>query len=185
MKSVAGATGLALVVVSFVGARRQQADDTQSCGFSVRSELSHVAVTGPDDIVPLVYVVKQPDSPLEIVSINFEGTWLSVSDERWTEKTCATFEFRNRSDRAIYGFGTEIAFNHVPGATHVPRSPSPLSPGQTVEYKACNGSGSGGAPGNQVRILVSVTGVDFGDCFYGPSVRIPHSLGVTLGWPAK
>jgi hypothetical protein len=177
MKSVAGAIGLALFVVSFGGAR-QQAVDTQSCGFSVGSELSHVTVTGPDDIVPLVYVVKQPDSPLEIVSINFEGTWLSVSDERHTEKICATLEFRNRSDRAIYGFGTELVVNQVPGATHVPRSPSPLSPGQTVEYKACNQSGSGPAPGNHVRLLVSVTGVDFGDCFYGPSERIPHSLGV-------
>ena len=182
MKTVAGAIGLTLVVVSFGGARRQQADDTQSCGFSVRSEPSHVTVTGPDDIVPLVYVVKQPDSPLEIVSINFEGTWLSVSGEQYTEKTCATFEVRNRSDRALYGFQPDIVVNHVPGATHVERSPSPLSPGQTVEYKACNQSGSGPAPGNHVRLLVSVTGVDFGDCFYRPSVRIPHSLGVFPFW---
>jgi hypothetical protein len=177
MKGVTGAIGLALVVVSFGGARQQQADDTESCGFLVQNELSHVTVTGPDDIVPLVYVVKQPDSPLEIVSANFDGTWLSVSGGRYSEKTCTTYEIRNRSDRTIYGFETEILINHVPtGGMLIGRNPPPLQPGQTVEHKECNEHGTGDAPGNHVRFLVAVTRIDFGDCFYYPSARIPRGV---------
>lgn len=173
-----GFIGLALMALGLGGARQQQPDDTQSCGFSVRGEPLPVTVTGPEDIVPLVYVVRQPDSPLEIESLNLEGTWVSLSGERYTEKTCATYVIRNRSDRTVQGFEIGIVVNGVGGGTLVPRSGSRLSPGQTVEQKSCNGGGSGSALGNRVRLIVSVTGVNLGDCFYQPSVRIPRSLGV-------
>jgi len=37
---------------------------------------------GPDELLPLVYVVEQPDSPIEVVSVDLTGTWLSISHER-------------------------------------------------------------------------------------------------------
>jgi hypothetical protein len=33
-----------------------------------------------------------------------------------------------------------------------------------------------------VRLLVYVDSVDLGDCLYKPSLRIPRSLNINLGW---
>lgn len=180
---MAGFVGLLLVALGLGGPRQQQADDSRSCGFSVRAELSPVTITGPEDIVPLVYVVRQPDSPVEIVSLNFEGTWLSVSGGRYTEKTCIAYAIHNRSDRTIMGVDVGVVVNYAAGGGYfVPHSRSPLPPGQTAEEKWCNGGSSGDARGDRARLIVSVTGVNLGDCLYWPSVRIPRRLGVSGAW---
>ena len=75
-----------------LGIARQQASDN-SCGFVLAGDLSHATVKGPNDIVPLVYVVDQPDSPLEVVSVDLEGMWLSISNEQHTEQVCASTRF--------------------------------------------------------------------------------------------
>jgi hypothetical protein len=59
-------------------------------------------VKGPDDIVPLLYVVEQPDSPIEVVSVDLTGMWLSVSHQQHTERDCAKYRIRNRSDRNVH-----------------------------------------------------------------------------------
>ena len=82
-----------LLLASNFGAARQQTDD--SCGFVVQGELTQPTVKGPDAIVPLVYVVEQPDSPLEVVSVDLEGMWLSISNEQHTEKDCSKYSIRN------------------------------------------------------------------------------------------
>jgi len=55
-----------LLASNFGGA--QQPSSNESCGYTVQGKASQATVVGPDDIVPLVYVVERPDSPLEIVS---------------------------------------------------------------------------------------------------------------------
>src|SRR6266480_6168805 len=88
-----------LLVVSFdLGLARQTQQGSNSCGFLVQGEPAHPTVTGPDDIVPLVYVVEQPDSPIEVVSVDLTGMWLSVANEQTTVKDCAKYQIRNRSD---------------------------------------------------------------------------------------
>ena len=72
-----------LFLASNFGAAQQQTDD--SCGFVLQGEPTQPTVKGPDDIVPLVYVVEQPDSPLEVVSVDLEGMWPSISNEQHTE----------------------------------------------------------------------------------------------------
>ena len=55
-------------------------------------------------------------------------------------------------------------------------SPGPgrsLAPGQEADINARGGSGSGGASGNHIRILVYVGRVDWDGCFYVPSKRLP------------
>jgi hypothetical protein len=55
---------LLLLIVSFgFGLARQPQQNSNSCGFAVQGEPAQPTVKGPDDIVPLVYVVEQPDSP--------------------------------------------------------------------------------------------------------------------------
>ena len=173
--------GLLVLMVNF-GVARQQQNRSQSCGFDVQDEPAQPTITGPDDIVPLVYVVEQPDSPIGIVAVDLQGMELSVSNEQFTENTCAKYEVRNRSNQVILAFDIDLLISGGPGgAGHGLHSSSPLAPGQTVEIKSCGG-GHGGAPRNHVRVLVSVRSVDVGDCLYRPSLRIPRSLGVHPPW---
>jgi hypothetical protein len=84
------------------GIAQQQQRDSDACGFTVQGESRHATVAGPDDIVPLVYVVEQPDSPIEIVSVDLQGMWLSVSNEQHTEQDCAKYRALNRSDLSLW-----------------------------------------------------------------------------------
>src|SRR6266436_5724406 len=67
-------SGLLLLMGSFGLAQQQQHDD-DACKFSVQGDPVHATVTGPEDILPLVYVIEQPDSPVEVVSVDLEGMW--------------------------------------------------------------------------------------------------------------
>ena len=163
-----------------LGMARTQQHPSESCGFTVQGEPAHPTITGPDDILPLVYVVEQPDSPIEVVSVDLSGMSFSVANEQYTVRHCATYKVRNRSDRPVQAFNVELLINGLGGFGTNPLSPLP--PGQTVEIKSCGGGGHGGVPGNQVRLLVFAQSVDFGDCFYRPSARIPRSLGVHPSW---
>jgi hypothetical protein len=182
MRIILGFLGLLLLMGSF-GIAQQQQPDSDACRFTVQGEPTHAALTGPDDIVPLVYVVEQPDSPIEIVSVDLEGMWLSVSGEQHAERDCAKYKVHNRSDRVIQGFDLELSVSTLSGGGGSgAHSSSPLAPGQTVEIKSCGVGGHGGAPRNRVRLLVFVRAVDFGECVYQVSLRIPRSLGVHPVW---
>lgn len=87
-----------------VGPRRPQQKST-SCGFSVQAESVEPTIKGPDELVPLVDVVEQPDSPIEVVSVDLTGMWLSISHERTTDHICARYRVRNRSEQTIREFG--------------------------------------------------------------------------------
>jgi hypothetical protein len=91
--------------------------------------------------------------------------WLSVANEQYSVRDCATYKVRNRSDRPVQAFDVELS---ISGGGGFGAASSPLAPGQTAELKACGGGGHGGVPGNPVRLLVFARSVDFGDCFYRP-----------------
>jgi hypothetical protein len=137
--------GSLLLMVSF-GIAQQQQHDSNACGFTVQGEPIPPIVTGPDDIVPLVYVVEQPDSPVEIVSVDLQGMWLSVSNEQHMERSCAKYKVRNRSDRAIQRFDIKLLVEGVDGGGgYGAPSSSALAPGQTVEIRSCGSGGHGGS----------------------------------------
>jgi hypothetical protein len=52
-------------------------------------------------MVSLVHIVEQPDSPVEIVGIDFKDSWVSAANERETHKLRCTLKIRNRSDQSI------------------------------------------------------------------------------------
>ena len=167
---------LVLLLASNLGLAQQQQNDRDECKFTVQGEPAHVTVTGPDDLVPLVYVVNQPDSPLEILSIDLEGMWLSVSGERYIVRECSKYQVRNRSDRVIERFWVSLGINNPGGGGA--RTEKALSPGQTTEVKGCNTGGDGPAPQNRVKLIASVDSVNLGGCHYQPSLRIPSNLGL-------
>jgi hypothetical protein len=175
---------LLLLVISFgVGLARMPQQKSTSCGFAVQGESAEPAIKGPDELVPLVYVVEQPDSPIEVVSVDLTGMRLSVADEQITEQFCAKYRIRNRSDRTIQDFMIQfMTFTFSGGGTSGTFSSSSLSPGQAVDVNSCGGGVNGSAKENYVRLLVYVNKVNFEDCSYRPSLRIPRSLRVRTVW---
>jgi hypothetical protein len=171
-----------LLLACAFGTAGQQNSDA-SCGFVLEGDSSHPSIKGPDDIVPLVYVVEQPDSPIQVLSVDLEGMQLSISNERHSEKDCAKYTVRNRSNRTVQKFAVmlHLATAGGSGATGTPHS-SPLAPGQTVDINSCGATGSGSAKNNYVRLLVYVDAVDLGDCYYKPSIRVPRTLKIGTDW---
>ena len=179
---------LLLLVTSFsVGLARKTQQKSTSCGFAVQGESVEPTIKGPDELVPLVYFVEQPDSPIEVVSADLTGMRLSISDEQVSEQFCAKYRVRNRSDRPILEFRISfmLSTNSLSsgGGTSGPFSSSPLSPGQAVDVQSCGGGVEGRSPKiNDVHLLIYVDKVDFEDCHYKPSLRIPRSLNVRTVW---
>ena len=160
-----------------------QQSQPNACGFTVQASSIKPEVTGPPDLVPLVYVVEQPDSPIEIQSINLDGSWLSVSGDRYSERTCVRYQVRNRSDRAIQHLALLLAYDGRGGAGA--SNSAPVSAGQTAEVIACGIGGFGGTDStstNPMKILVSVGAITIDDCAFRPSVRVPLSWGVKPSW---
>jgi hypothetical protein len=176
---------LLLLVVSFgFGLARQPQQSSNSCGFAVQGEPGRPTVKGPDDIVRQVYFVEQPDSPIEVVSVDLTGMWLSVSHGQHTERDCAKYRIRNRSDRTVQDFEIMLMLSTIAGAGGGSGtvSSSPLPPGQAVDVESCGVRGNGSAKDDYLRLLVYVDKVDFEDCHYKPSLRIPRSLNVHTVW---
>ena len=162
------------------GSVAHQQPQPNACGFTVQASSTKPEVTGPPDLVPLVYVVDQPDSPIEIQSINLDGSWLSVSGERYTEQTCVKYQVRNRSDRVVQRVQVLLGYGGLSGASA--SNSAAISPGQTAQLIACPLGGSGDARTNPMKILIYVGPIAFDDCAVRPSVRVPLSWGIKPSW---
>jgi hypothetical protein len=171
-----------LLLVSGNTPHVQAPQTADSCHFIVSGELAKTTISGPEDITALVHVVEQPDSPVEILAIDFKDSWLSVVQERVTEQLRCTMKIRNRSDQAVKALsllvivgpspssGQGTGFEGFPGTAEA-RS---LAPGQEADIIGCGGGGSGSAPGNHIRIFVYVSRVDWDGCLYVPSKRLAY-----------
>jgi hypothetical protein len=78
------------------------------------SLLTKPTISGPEDITALVHVVEQPDSPVEILAIDFKDSWLSVAHERVTEQLRCTMKIRNRSDQQVKALSLPVIVGRVP-----------------------------------------------------------------------
>ena len=162
-----------------LSATAQQPDASEACKFKVSESTTKPAITGPDEIVKLVHIMEQPDSPLEVVALDFTPDgYLSISNEQYASQLRCTVRVRNRSDRTIQRASINVGIRHANGGTGSGGQVEALVPGQEVEVRACGGRGSGGAKNNHVRILGGVRRVDFGTCMFVASSRIPKELGV-------
>lgn len=167
-----------LLLAFSAGSFAQQHTQPNACGFTVQASSTRPEVTGPPELVPLVYVADQPDSPIDPVDLN--GSWLSVSGDRYTERICVHYQVRNRSDRAIQHVAVELGYSGLSdaGASNLVLIPA----GQTAESIACRMGGSGNVRTYPMKILISVGPITVEGCAFRPSVRVPLSLGVKPGW---
>jgi hypothetical protein len=51
----------------------QQPEPGDACHFTVSRETTKPTISRPEDITPLVYIIDQPDSPVQIVSLDLAG----------------------------------------------------------------------------------------------------------------
>ena len=110
---------------------------------------------------------------------------LSISLERTIHHFCAKYRVLNRSDRTVRGFEVMLELSTMGGAGGGSGAVSSLLvlPGQAADVESCGvNGGSRSAKDNYVRLLVYVDKVDFEDCHYKPSLRIPRSLRVYTVW---
>jgi hypothetical protein len=183
MKYLVSWTGIFFVTLA-APTSVQQPQHTDSCRFTISASTAKPTITGPEEVTALVYVVEQPDSPVEIVAADFKDSFVAVSNERFTEQLRCTLKIRNRTDQWIRRLNIMVlmASASLEGAgagsgLEAPGRAQSLAPGQEVEVQGCGGGGNGSATGNHVRIVVFVGRVDLDDCFYVPSKRYPRQLG--------
>src|SRR5258708_36259096 len=79
----------------------QQSEGSESCGFTVCGAPAKATITGPEEIVSLVHVGEQPDSPAEILAIDFKKSVGSLANERETDQLRCTMQTHNPSERFI------------------------------------------------------------------------------------
>ena len=171
-----------LLLVSGNTPQVQAPQTADSCHFTVSGELAKPTISGPEDITALVHVVEQPDSPVEILAIDFKDSWLSVAHERVTEQLRCTMKIRNRSDQQVKALSLLVIVGPSPSSgqgTGFEGFPGPaegrrLAPGQEADIIGCGGGGNGSAPGNHIRIFVYVSRVDWDGCLYVPSKRLAY-----------
>ena len=156
----------------------QNSANSDACKFELSTSSGQPSITGPDNIVPLIHIVDQPDSPVEITAIDFTEAYLSVYNERFMEQLRCRIKVRNRSDMTIRDVSVSISLSDrgasLRGGTQLGVT---LAPGEEREVQACGrGTGRGSAKANRVLIAVAVSGVAFDSCDYLPSARIPRHL---------
>ncbi len=170
-----------LLLAAAIGVSAQQPQITDTCKFEVAQSTAKPTITGPDEIVKLVHVVEQLDSPLEILAVDFEqGSWLTVANEQVSSRIRGTVRVRNRSDRNVLDARVIL---HVASAGSSGGGggglQNSLPPGQEAVIKL-GSNASGSARNNYIRLVVDVETVDFGTCMYYVSKRVPKELGIWL-----
>jgi hypothetical protein len=179
--SIVGAATVLLLALCAALSGQQRSEN--GCDFNLSGAQVAPNITGPDEIVAITHVVDQPDSPIKIVAADFKNSFITVSNERFTEQLNCTLRVQNQSDRAVRSFETISGL--AGGNAAVPvlggygASPDNMStgrslmPGEQLKIHGCGGRGDGGAPNNRVRLFVSIGSVLFDGCVYVPSRRFP------------
>jgi hypothetical protein len=178
MKFLVACAAAAFVFLSSASSPQQKSES--KCDFALSGTRVEPSITGPEEIVAIAHVVDQPDSPVEIVSADFQGSFVSISNGQYADQLDCSIKVRNRSDRAIRSFGMTIglapggigivALNGLESSSNLPNGRS-LMPGEELEIKSCGTRGNGGAPNNRVRLHVAIEAVSFDGCYYVPSRR--------------
>lgn len=168
-------------------AAAQEADLGDSCSFTVQPSNIEPLLAGPDEVLSILHVIQQPDSPIQITSVNCEGTSLWMSNGAYSWEPQCEVGVRNKSDSQVknfetvvflvddggsMGFSMELARYHTVG----------LAPNQEFKLAGKTGRGHGGARNNRVRMVVGVDWVQMDACRYYPSMRLPAKVGLALPW---
>jgi hypothetical protein len=140
------------------------------CKFKASQSNTKAKVVGPQEVVERVVHLIQDDSPIQILKADFGDTILDVGGERFYFADGYAVTVKNRSDRPVLGLQLIV---HVRsrdgGAGGGAIWNGELSPGQITTLRSQTGHAYGGAPEDDVEILLGIESVQFSDCEYSPS----------------
>jgi hypothetical protein len=171
----------------------ETAEEEISCEFELDGRDPVIPLlSGPTEQTSIVHIVDQPDSPIEITAIDlsqsllalYEGGYPNSVDYKW-EESCR-LKIRNRSDREIKDASIQVSLRHkhggVGGGGVLRRKDvSGLAAGQETPYlEFCGGHASGTRVREGLRLVFVTRYVDFENCRYFPSMRLPRSGPVML-----
>jgi hypothetical protein len=109
-----------LVLLLFLGqafASLVQPQEQDPCRFQLSNQqVKGAKVTGPETVVQLARVISQPDSPSEILAVDFEGTYFSLHNGQYDWKPRYKIRLRNRSDQAIHALEVFVGIRDPRGA---------------------------------------------------------------------
>jgi hypothetical protein len=163
----------------------QETAGSEACEFAIRGSEGDPVIAGPEEVVSIARVLRQPDSPIVVRSVDFEGTFLWVGDGEYSWEPRAKVLLRNQSDRVVENFEVFVFLMDEGGGGGVTKQlrgvqPEGLRPQAEVEMVLRAGRGHGGSKANGVHLMVGVEWVQLKACRYSPSMRMPSELGVVF-----
>ncbi len=159
-----------------------QPEEPELCQFNLTGEPAQPVITGPQEVASRTHIVTQDDSPVQVTALDLEGSWISLTHDRYADKLCYRAKLRNYSDQSIRDvrFLAHLVVRSVRGGTggNLHSRSGGLHPNEETEFVEVCGSGGGGTPGgDDYKLLIYVESVEFDTCTYYPSLRLPHNLG--------
>lgn len=171
-----------LLVFLVAPAQAQDSDaPTSACKFRLReASVSAARIMGPEEIVRIASVLEQPNSPLEILSVDYTGSWFTAMSDSVTHRHCVTIRIRNRSDQRIEGFQVFAGFSSPdhPDAREGFVEKRNIGAGREYELSSCGGGGVLRGESIKPRYAAGVESVSFNDCTYYPSKTDKKSEGL-------
>jgi len=130
--------------------------------------------------------MRQPESPAEIVSVDFNGSQLVIEEGNLSTNFAlqhnSVFTVRNRSDQTLERIDLRVSVGVCPAsATRLgPSWSGRLLPGETTRIQVgrgtSGGTGSSMAGAGPIAVWAWVDRVDFAGCAYRPAQILPQSL---------
>lgn len=143
----------------------------ERCQFSLITEKPSIRAEGPDDVMRLIKVLEQPDSPVVLTSLDVRRPSLLTSPSQYTMAGMISVEVMNISDASI----SRVEIGRVAGWTDGHSSGrwsfgTTLNPGAREVFSFSGRSGGATAHPGDLTVLLGVDAAFFGDCRYEPSV---------------
>jgi hypothetical protein len=186
MRNKAGATLSGLLVAVVIGSPVIGRGQEPLCQFTTTALTGAPALVGPPDVTSRLHVIAQPESPVELVAVDFTGTQLVIEEgaiaRSYSFQQRAVVEVRNRSDQTIDRIDVGVMAGVCQSAGPRPRQSwtGTLQPGETtpIQLGGGGGGGSGTVSPSMGPLLVWawVERVDFGTCAYRPAQVVPKAL---------
>ena len=164
--------GVALNVNGQVGA---PASPAHACEVPVvRPNSDTPRVTGPEEITSRVRILRQPDSPISVLAVDFSRARLTLAPGYFDWLGPYTLEIANASDRSLRDIRAvvHVRSENLSGVGSGVRLEQVLAPGARM-LLAGMGNGRGTFHGEDVTIDVVVESVRWEGCEYRPSQTIP------------
>jgi hypothetical protein len=167
--------GVGVAVVGlFVAAFSVVAQSRDVCDFLIIRERPTVKFAGSQEILSRIHLLKQPDSPVAVVTADFSEANLTLGGGWVTFAGPYRVDIVNVSDQVIDEVHVRVGVRSRHGGFGGGvRWKSQLNPGMRTRLNRGRGQGQGTAPDEVVELMISIESVRFRGCEYRPATALP------------